>query len=114
MKGTLAAGSPIKPQSNEGIRSCQRTCLFSVREYSAVTSPWFSRKALKILRERLLKASKHSSTVTFLCSNKTVFTVLVPELKRLNDRLSSCVEMKQISCTGRLQQITEGGELLGY
>lgn len=67
-----------------GIRSPPWRRLICLHEYSAVTSPRFSDKAIRILRERLLKVSKHTAPVTALCCNKTVFTVSGPELMRLN------------------------------
>lgn len=70
--------------------------LICLREYSAITSLQPSYKALRILKEHLLKVSKHSSPVTDLLCNKIVFTVSVPELMRLNGWLSLYVEMKQI------------------
>lgn len=83
----------------KGIRSLWRRRLICLHEYSTVTSPCFSYKALRILRERLLKVSKHTSPVTVLRCNKTVFTVSVPELMTLNGWLSLSAEMKQISCS---------------
>lgn len=74
----------------------QKRRLICLREYSAITSLQPSYKALRILKEHLLKVSKHSSPVTDLICNKIVFTVSVPELMRLNGWLSLYVEMKQI------------------
>lgn len=79
------------------ISSPPRRRLICLHEYSTVTSPRFSYKALRILREGLLKVSKQPSRVTSPRYNKTVFTVSAAELMRLNGWLSSSAEMRRIS-----------------
>lgn len=88
-----------------GIRSPQSSRLICLHEYSTVTSPCFSYKALGILRERLLKASKHTSRVTALCRNKTVFTESDPELMRLNGWLTSSAEEKKMNRSAKTQRL---------
>lgn len=53
-------------------------------------------------KRAFIKVSKHSSQLTALCCNKTVFTVSVPELMRLNGWRSLSAETKQISCSENL------------
>lgn len=62
-------------------------------------TPLLLYKTHRILREHLLKVSKHSSPVTALHCNKIVFTVLVIELMRLNGLLTLFEETKLLSCS---------------
>jgi len=89
----------------KGIKCLLKKSLICLHEYSAITSPCLSCKALRILKERLLKVSKHSSRVTVLCCNKIVFTVSAPELMRLNGLLTLYAEMKHLSCSENLQSL---------
>ena len=86
----------------KGIRSQRRRRVICLHEYS--TSLCFCCKALRVLGERWLKVSKHSSRVPARRCNKTVFTVSVPELMRLNGELSLSVETRRISCSENPQK----------
>lgn len=82
-----------------------------MQEYSAVTSRRFSHKAIRILRERLLKASKHGSPISARRCNKNhvyCISLRINETKRLAGVSSG--EMKQLSCLGNLGE-EEGGRV---
>lgn len=81
--------------------------LICSHKYSVIFSPLLCCKALRILREHLLKVSKHSSPITALCCNKTVFTVSFPELMRRHGLLTLSEQMKHLSCSEICSFVTE-------